>query len=39
MNDNQTPAYKAGYVLGGVILGCIIAIMIALTAKFIIWLF
>ena len=39
MDNNQTPAYKAGYILGGVIVGCVITIILALTVKFIMWLF
>ena len=39
MTDKKTPAQKAGYLFGLVLSGCMTAVVIALTAKFIMWLF
>lgn len=39
-NTNKTSiGYKVGYLFGIVIVGCSMAILLALTAKFIAWLF
>lgn len=37
-NKKQT-SYKIGYVCGCIVLLCIMAIFVALTAKFIMWIF
>lgn len=41
VNEDNTKklGYKIGYLFGVVISACVIAIAVALTAKFILWLF
>lgn len=39
MEEKKTAAQKAGYLFGLVLTGCMTAVIIALTAKFIMWLF
>ena len=38
MEDKKTVAQKAGYLFGLVLVGCMTSVVIALTAKFIMWL-
>ena len=39
MDNNQTFGYKVGYLIGCIACACTIAVMLALTVKFITWLF
>lgn len=39
MEEKKTMAQKAGYLFGVVMVGCFTSVVIALTAKFIMWLF
>ena len=40
MNDNKNNwGYKLGYALGAVLCGCIAIALIAITIKFIFWIF
>lgn len=41
MNDDNKKSlgYKVGYIFGLILVACVTAVLIALTAKFIFWLF
>lgn len=39
MEVKKSVAQKAGYLFGVVLVGCMTSVVIALTAKFIMWLF
>lgn len=38
-NDSKTLAYKIGYIFASVIIACLTISIIALTVKFLFWLF
>lgn len=38
-DNSKSLGYKIGYLAGIVLSGCILALAVALTAKFIMWLF
>ena len=39
MDEKKTLAYKFGYAVGYILVGCMTAVIMALTIKFIFWLF